>query len=196
MDWHSERPAHIVQQREDLTYCAMCTLPYSAHIGRKREIVYDSMKVDFDEIMLNLRRDAYTLLGSGSGRDVYDIGGGHVAKVAINRRGLAQNEAEYQIFRRDDSDLFANIIAATSDLRITIMEKAEPLHHFSAVLRYYGVRNDRQLQNIPLIKRAIAKHSLLFPDLCRVQNWGVVDGRPVIIDYGFTTWVKRRFYSR
>jgi hypothetical protein len=142
------------------------------------------MTVDFDEIMLNLRRRAYRQIGSGSGRNVYDIGDGYVAKVARNRKGLAQNEAEYEISVADESGLFANIIDATPNLRITIMEKAVPLHSFSTVWRYFGVRS------------TLARHSLIFPDLCRAQNWGVVNGRPVIIDYGFTTSVNRRYYFR
>jgi hypothetical protein len=154
------------------------------------------MTVDFDEIMLNLRRRAYRQIGSGSGRNVYDIGDGYVAKVARNRKGLAQNEAEYEISVADESGLFANIIDATPNLRITIMEKAVPLHSFSTVWRYFGVRSNRQLYNIPLIQSTMARHSLIFPDLCRAQNWGVVNGRPVIIDYGFTTSVNRRYYFR
>ncbi len=150
---------------------------------------------DFDEIIGNLRHHEYRRIGSGSGRNVYDIGGGYVAKVARNRRGLAQNEAEYQISVSDASGLFANTVAATQDLHITVMERAEPLRHFSAVLRYYQARSSRDLYNIPLIQSTLARHSLVFPDLCRKENWGVVNGRPVIVDYGFTTSVNRRYYN-
>lgn len=174
----------------------MCTLPDSAHIEPQAQIVYGCMTVDIEEIARNIRRHAYQRLGAGSGRNVYDIGDGYVAKVARNRKGLAQNEAEYQISVSDDSGLFANIVAATPNLRITIMEKAEPLRHFTAVLRYYHARSKRELYHIPLMQSAMAMHSLIFPDLCRKENWGVVNGRPVIIDYGFTMSVNRRYYFR
>lgn len=163
---------------------------------RRHEIVNGSMTVDFDldKIQSKLRQHAYEQVGSGSGRNVYDIGGGFVAKVARNQRGIAQNEAEYRISLSDSSGLFASIITATPDLRVTIMAKAEPLEHFCAVLRYFRVRDKRELYKIPLIYSALRRHRLVFPDLCRVQNWGVVNGRPVIVDYGFTTPVKRKYY--
>ena len=32
-------------------------------------------------------------------------------------------------------------------------------------------------------------------DLKRVSSWGIIDGRPTIIDYGFTREVREKYYS-
>lgn len=152
------------------------------------------MIFDLEQIARNLYRRAYRFIGSGSGRQVYDLGNGYVVKMAKNMRGIAQNKAEYQISLHDESGLFAQIAQVSADFRMIIMEKAERLGHISTVWKYYGVRSNRELYNIPAIKEAMARNSLLFADLCRPQNWGLVRRKPVIIDYGFTRSVNRNYY--
>lgn len=56
--------------------------------------------------------DKFKLLGKGSARAVYDLGNGTVLKVAINAKGLAQNEAESSI---DDYPILNKINDALSD---------------------------------------------------------------------------------
>ena len=123
------------------------------------------------------------------------MGSGYVAKAAKNRRGYAQNEVEFHISLIDSSGLFAGVVDASPDLSIIIMEKAEPIYHLSAVLRHYRVKNNRQLYLIPQIRKAMIQHKLEFADICRVQNWGMIRGRPVIVDYGFTKSVNRKYYK-
>ena len=38
------------------------------------------------------------------------------------------------------------------------------------------------------------KHNLEIKDFGRAVNWGEVNGKPIIIDYGFTQQVRRRYY--
>lgn len=154
------------------------------------------MMFDTAQIARNIHRGAYRLIGYGSGRMVYDLGQEYVAKIAKNRKGIGQNKAEYQISLQDNSGLFAGIPHASDDLRIIIMEKAKRLKSISDVWRYYHVRNNEELSRIPEIKDALAKHSLIFVDLCRPRNWGVLHGRPVIVDYGFTWSVNRDYYMK
>jgi len=153
------------------------------------------MGFNYSEIKQNIHDGVYTYIGSGSGRQVFDIGNGYVAKAAKNRRGYAQNEVEYQISLIDSSGLFASVVDASPDLSIIIMEKADPINHLSTVLRYYRVKNNRQLYLIPQIRKAMIHHKLEFADMCRVQNWGMIGGRPVIVDYGFTKSVNRKYYK-
>lgn len=152
------------------------------------------MAVNFDKIATNIRLGNYRSLGSGSGRIVYDLGNGFVVKVAKNRKGIAQNNAEYQIYSNGKSELFAGITDATPDFYMIIMEKAEKCMHFSIVMRYFHATSKRELYNDPQFRKAVTKHNLLAADLLRSQNWGILRGRPVIIDYGFTQYVRRNYY--
>ncbi len=154
------------------------------------------MLFDLTRIASNINQGAHRFIGSGSGRQVYDLGNGYVAKVAKNRKGVAQNEAEYQISMQDQSGLFAPVIQASEDLHLIIMEKAEKLRHLSSIWRYYNVRNNKELYRIPQIKNAMVQHNLIFDDLCKPHSWGALNGRPVVIDYGFTRSVNRNYYMR
>ena len=55
---------------------------------------YDDFSID--EIREMLKKNA-VLLGSGAGRDVYDIGQDYVIKIATNPQGLKQNKKEAAI---------------------------------------------------------------------------------------------------
>lgn len=151
--------------------------------------------IDFDIIMLNLTKGNYHYIGSGSGRKVFDLGNGYVVKVAKNNRGIAQNEAENHISSSDQSELFAKTIKVSDDFRMLIMEKADRIRDFSEVRKYFNVKTNRELFRLEEIKSVFPNHNLLLNDLYRIANWGMINNRPVIIDYGFTQKIKRRYYS-
>lgn len=151
--------------------------------------------VDFDTVIIKLSERGYQYIGSGSGRQVFDLGNGYVVKVAKNRKGIAQNKAEYQIALVDHSNLFANISQVSENYGLLVMEKAEPINSFSKVLLYYKVKNIREFLLLKELQNIFTHYHLLQGDLCRPVNWGIVNNRPVIIDYGFTISVKRKYYS-
>jgi hypothetical protein len=152
------------------------------------------MDIDFKEILRGIRQNDFKLLGRGSGRKVYDIGNGYVAKMAKNRKGFAQNEAEYAISTRVNDDLFAKILCASDNFRFVIMEKAEPIAKISYVWTYFDVKNNKQLYKLKAFKQMESELKLLVNDLGRVKNWGKINDRPVIVDYGFTQKVRNRYY--
>lgn len=151
--------------------------------------------INFDMIILNIRKRNYQYIGSGSGRVVYDLGNGYVVKVAKNNKGIAQNKAESHISSSDHSNLFAKTIKVSEDFRLLIMEKAVRIRDFSEVRKYYNVIRNRELFQLEEIKSVILNHSLLQNDLYRTSSWGMLNQRPVIIDYGFTQQVRRNYYS-
>ncbi len=153
-----------------------------------------NVEVDFEQIILNIRRGTYNRIGTGSGRTVFDLGNGFVIKVARNRRGIAQNKAEYHISSAIDSCLFAKIQHVSEDYRFLIMVKAEKIKNISYVWNYFNVKNNRQLYQLAELKDIAAKHHLILGDFGIPINWGKIDDKPVIIDYGFTHQVKQRFY--
>lgn len=151
------------------------------------------MGIDFEYIKKNIEKKKYQLIGSGSGRHVYDMDNGYVVKSAKNRRGLAQNKAEYQIASTNHSRVFAKIMAVSGDYNLLIMEKADKLKSLGDVLDYYHVRNSRELFRLEDFQIVIKKYNLLIADLRRQTSWGIIRGKPVIIDYGFTREVSKYY---
>lgn len=152
------------------------------------------MAIDFDKIKADIDEHKYSLIGSGSGRNVYDLDNGYVVKSAKNRRGLAQNKAEHEIATNNKSHYFAKIKGVSEDYRFLIMEKADRIKSFSEVWNYYKVRNIRELFQLEDFRDVIIKSGLLTVDLERRTSWGMIKGKPVIIDFGFTREV-RRYYN-
>lgn len=151
--------------------------------------------INLPQIITNLKNGVYPKLGSGSGRRVYDLQNGTVLKSAKNVRGYAQNQMEYIISEMDDSEQFAKVLYISKDNLYLIMEKAEPITDFSQVRNYFKVNTNRELFQLNNLNYIPYKYNLLTSDLCRPVNWGLIDGRPVIIDYGFTGRVRRKYYS-
>lgn len=151
--------------------------------------------MDLSLIIDHLSNGAYPLLGSGSGRRVYDLENGTALKAARNAKGYAQNQVESIISEMDDSDLFAKVLFISPDNRYLIMEKADPVSDFSVIRDYFHVKTNRELFQLGDFRYIPHKYNLLAVDLCRPANWGFIHGRPVIIDYGFTRRVRRKYYS-
>lgn len=153
--------------------------------------------MDFEEIDRNIKKRAYPVIGSGSGRIVFDLMNGYVVKVAKNNRGLEQNKEEHHIAGMDHYHIVANIAAHSEDNRYLVMEKAQRIRSFFIIWKYYNVKNNRQLFSLKEFKYSLEKFDLLPNDLYRLSSWGIINGRPVLIDYGFTRRVrvlyKRRF---
>ncbi len=153
------------------------------------------MELDFEDIIAHIKNHAYKLVGSGSGRSVFDMGNGNVVKFARNRKGLAQNTVEYQISQSSESPLFARIHRVSEDYMLLIMEKADRIRSMTEVLRYLQVKNSYEFFHIQELLDMARAHGLLLNDLYRTVNWGRIGDRYVIIDYGFTRIVKKRYYT-
>ena len=149
----------------------------------------------FDQIISKIQNKTYPCIGSGSARQVYDLENGYVVKVAKNKKGLAQNKAEYKISSVTKSNLFAKIPEASADYYMLIMEKADKIRDITYVWNYFRVRNNRELLQTAELKAISDQHDLLLADLGRPENWGKINARPYIIDYGYTRDVMRNYYS-
>lgn len=148
----------------------------------------------FNNIMFNINRGYYRYIGTGSSRDVFDLQNGYVVKVAKNIAGFAQNQTEYAISNYDDSNLFARVISISNDFYFLVMEKADKIDNISDVFRYFNVSDKRELFKLKELQNIKKKYNLLLGDFDRKSNWGIIKGRPVIIDYGFTREVSERYY--
>lgn len=152
------------------------------------------MKADFDKIGSNIKKGAYQYIGKGSGRVVFDLGNGYVVKAAKNRKGLAQNQAEYIIWSKSNSPLLAKIIDISEDYQLLIMEKAEKVRHISEIWHYFDVNSNRALYQLEELNDIASQFNLVLVDFGRPVNWGTLNGKPVIVDYGFTRQVRKKYY--
>lgn len=154
------------------------------------------MNIKFERISSNIKLRGYPLIGSGSGRTVFDLKNGYVVKAAKNKKGIEQNKAECEISKKDHHKIFAEVIAYSDDYRFLIMEKAQRINSFAIVWKYYNVKNNKQLLSLEEISHVLEEYDLLPVDLYRLSSWGIVNGKPVIIDYGFTRQVRELYRFR
>lgn len=152
------------------------------------------MFFSFNQIMLNISRGYYKYLGSGSGRIVFDMGNGNVIKMAKNKAGIAQNISEYRISSIDHSKLFAKVRQASNDFKLLIMEKADRVKELSYVLKYFNFSSKNDMISSKELQHIKRNYNLLLNDLYKKTSWGTINGRPVIIDYGFTAEVSQKYY--
>lgn len=152
------------------------------------------LQISFNQIIRNISLNTYRYIGSGSGRAVYDLENGYVAKLAKNKKGIAQNEVEHHISADVKSDLLAKVVDISDDSKLLIMEKADSIKHISDVWKYFNVKSNKELRNIKEIKKITKKFDLINADLYKSNNWGKIDDRCVIVDYGFTRKVRRKYY--
>ncbi|MBY6810888.1 UNVERIFIED_ORG: hypothetical protein B2H98_01485 [Clostridium botulinum] len=149
----------------------------------------------FNQIMLNIKRGYYRYIGSGSSRDVFDLRNGYVIKVAKNRAGIAQNKSEYNISYYDNSSLFAKVVAVSNNFNLLIMEKADKIYNISYVWKYFNVKDKKGAFGLEQLSDILRHYNLLLNDLKKESSWGMINGRFVIIDYGFTREVHTRYYK-
>lgn len=107
---------------------------------------------------------------------------------------MAQNVAEYKIASESSTDLLAKISHISEGSTLLIMEKAEKIRDISFVWKYFNVKSNSELYKVKELHDICKKYNLGIKDFGRAANWGQINGKPIIIDYGFTKQVSRRFY--
>lgn len=159
----------------------------------------------------------YKFLDKGSSREVYEIDRNYVLKIALDIKGITQNKSEARYSNKLTDIPIARVLYIDPKGLYLIQEKAEELdsYEFEA---YYGIDWDtfsdivdkigsksitkstkKQLYDtLPtrlkdLIAK-LAKHQFLIGDLAYIENWGIIDGQPVIVDLGGTLNVHRNYY--
>ena len=152
------------------------------------------MFIDFNDIMFGIRSGRYMYIGSGSSRRVYDLGNDYVVKIAKNDAGIEQNRAEYYISSEDYFGIFAEVSGVSNDYRMLVMRKAKKIKDIRSVWNYFNAEDKYEFRHSKQMQRLKEKYRLLLGDFEKTSSWGIIDGRPVIIDYGFTRYVQRKYY--
>lgn len=151
-------------------------------------------KFNFDILESNLRNRVYRYISEGSGRRVYDLDNGYVVKIAKNPRGIAQNKVEFDIASNSNAAIFSRVLTVSDDYKYLIMERAERIRSIYYVMNYYKVKNTRELYHLKELQDISRDYNLILKDLARASNWGQINNRPVIVDYGFTREVRKKYY--
>ena len=150
------------------------------------------MNIDFEKIRSEIRGERLNYLGSGAGRRVYDTGNGYVVKVAMNQFGLTQNKNEYRLSLMYTGELLAKVLSVSEGHKMLAMQAAKPLHQIKPVLDYFNVETRKGLYYVPELADLVKTHHLVMREFLVSRNWGLINNKPVIIDYGFAKR-RRRF---
>jgi hypothetical protein len=163
-------------------------------------------------------------IGEGQGRSVYRLGGGKVLKVAKNPGGIGQNEAEAHVCSgaSDVTNLFPKVFEVAPNNFWLVTEEASPMtpdvfekltglpwRTFQSGLKgafeskalnvsQFDKQNFIQASRNPFFSRIvrIIKECKYEPgDIAKLDSWGVIGGRPVILDSGFTEAVNQAYYK-
>lgn len=164
-------------------------------------------------------------LGEGQGRVVYKLGGNKVLKVAKDSGGQGQNQAEATVCAatKDAFGLFPVVSEINPSHLWLVTEEAsamtEELFHkltglpwqtftsglmgaFSEKLK--GTASEINKQNFinssqnPFFAKLVRviKGCKYEPgDIAKLDSWGVINGKPVIVDSGFTEAVNQAYYQ-
>lgn len=161
-------------------------------------------------------------IGSGSSRVVYKIDDEKVLKLAKNKKGLAQNKLEIdlydelentssilaKIFDRDENNLWVEMELAKKMTNKKFEElagfKLDDMYNF-----FYGRKINRRIEHnlsdeifdteiFMDLQDLVFGYNVSYGDLSRLSSWGVVirDGEetPVLVDFGLNEKVHYEYY--
>jgi hypothetical protein len=148
----------------------------------------------------------------GTARKIYPLKDNKVLKMAKNPKGIQQNLTEIEIGTdKEFSDVVSNVSKYDEKGNWLIAEKAIPMteYKFEELLGYqadgffYWLRfSDGELgkfynkQTFALkIKKMIEKYDLDRFDVAQITSWGYIGNRVVLIDYGLTKHIARKYYK-
>lgn len=159
-------------------------------------------------------------LAKGSARVVFDFDS-NVVKVAKNQKGIEQNQVEIQI-GLTKPDCVPNLISFSEDGSWSVFEKVETitkeefeqlsqtsLPKLHDVLKYKKDRirknieidskKEQQIQNNKLLNELselISNFNLSVGDMVRISSWGRKDGKVLLIDFGLTSDIYKKYYKK
>lgn len=173
-------------------------------------------ELDGINLMLQYAKEFLEIMGTGSSRMAFLFSSKYVLKIAINKKGLAQNEAEVDVFTNPKSrGVVAKVHSSDPQFRWIVSDLVKPLSspeefesltgvdwpNFINLLRPKIKSKESINADDPKIVQAVAvtaqQNNLLFGDIEELSHWGKTpDGRAVLLDYGFTGEVWKSHYSQ
>lgn len=151
----------------------------------------------------------FSLIGKGSARMVYLIGDKYVLKLAKNKKGIFQNKKEIEIQEsKKYNDIISNIIEYDENGYYIISEKADKLteeifedltklqsESFFYYLRFDKKQDGKNKKFYDKVNSLIKEFKLDRFDITDLSSQGVINNKPVIIDYGLDIYGARLLYN-
>jgi hypothetical protein len=154
-------------------------------------------------------------IGAGSSRAAFILTGRYALKVALNDKGLAQNEAEFTAYQKTTEEtrkIVAKVYQHGSSFQWLISDLVKPLKTAAEFKSLTGEDFEKLCDNIEelytngqpnedselldAVENLINDNELEWADLTDLWQWGKTpDGRAVVLDYGFTTDVYEKHYK-
>lgn len=156
----------------------------------------------FEEIFLMSKKEIdnkFKYLGEGGGRIVYDINNDYVLKLSKFRGGYKQCETENYIYHNVQQHLkkyLCPVVWYKEDM--IIMRKAIPLakerkEKHKNVFRRLGISEEDTLYIN--IEELVKTFNLLYGDIKSLSSWGILDNQIILIDYGCTNKIFRKYFA-
>jgi hypothetical protein len=151
-------------------------------MSNSTRLFYNIYNMDIKEISKR-----FQFLGEGISRAVFAVNDDYVIKVAKGREGLYQNKVEKYVFTHSGKDLrkyLCPIIWFKPDM--LVMPRAVPLSFFTSK-KYLDIKKIRsEPEAFEDLKLLTKRFYLFYEDIVSVSSWGLLDNKPVLIDYGCT----------
>lgn len=155
----------------------------------------------FEKIFLMSKTDIernYDYLGEGAGRKVYAINKRYVIKLSKSKGGDKQCEMEDYIFNNAPQYLkkyLCPVVYYKDDM--IIMKRAIALAKNTEdknknIFRLLGISVADPFYK--KINKLIDIYDLLFGDVKSLSSWGLIDGQLVLIDYGCTYKIYKKYF--
>lgn len=173
-----------------------------------------SSKKDFED-RVGLAEEHFDKLGEGSSRTIFQISDSLVLKVAHSGAGIAQNESEMSM----RAPCLNNVLAADTDAKWIIVRFSDTMTEedfddaigfgfkpFIKAISYSFNNEDRadkpkemeEIKNTSLFKclsKLVLDNQLQIGDIGKISSWGLIDGKPLLRDFGLTKEVYSDFYE-
>jgi len=129
------------------------------------------------------------LIASGSGRAVYKYNGLAI-KYPLNPLGVEQSALEHRISLQDNSIRLCPILLLHKNILlqpfVETLEYDDPWESIIGWLTRHNYPHAKLMEIGLEMKRLCDEHHLDQGDLEKVSSWGLLDGRYVCIDFGFS----------
>lgn len=126
---------------------------------------------------------SYTMIGEGLGRNVYSYDDDHCIKFPRWEEGIKECQVEAEIYRNADPKYKKMLCPIIFDGEgLVVMKKAVPLQYARVNDRIYDYTTSRKVRK--LIDYLVETFDLWRPDIEKVSQWGYIDDRLVLLDYG------------
>lgn len=157
----------------------------------------------FEKIFLMSKRDIvknYLYVGEGAGRTVYAINKQYVIKLAKSKGGEKQCKMEDYIFKNIPQDLkkcLCPVVWYKDDMiimerAISLVKNKEDKH--KNVFKLLGISVEDSFYK--KVNKLVDIYDLLFGDVKSLSSWGLLDGQLVLIDYGCTNEIYKRYFDK